>query len=546
MDLTVRIIEPPIIDGHHDGRVSMPHEWRQFALAAAGDPGAVERVLNLSDASQMGHQALAVAAKRQKIPTRWPNGDAARDALFHADGSVLGQWRTICLGRREDVAGRVAHVDTTTLANAVGLIEGTLRATPATVIDLAGLINTLCVHDQVCFLENHNVNVTEAQLERIFGPGLFKELPVASTQQPDSPYAVLGDVQESLRWVYKARTVPWLNDVRNGASGTEPQQHAWLECWETLLGRPCSLQWLLRDPDEGHSTEYGDGWNSPTPLLLRDIVSTDERVLASSDLRMLDPTGPDVPDVAETRVEFAQMTNARALFNAHIADILGVRYAAALARVPILRLVERDTSAALAELLRRPAAEQVLQQAYGVGARLCARNQPDRLVLPFFAAEAFQRASAPSDLPAALHEVREKSTGFRSKIIELNHALQRGDETAVQEIRASLGPVASESAWQKAGLTTRLGIAVADISLAWLEPSWLSLNVAVALLGPLLDPDLRATIFGRSRVHYGLVDDMRPLLDSSDSLIRLWDPPGQEAWLNRMQRLSSLTVIGQE
>ena len=255
-------------------------------------------------------------------------------------------------------------------------------------------------------------------------------------------------------------------------------------------------------------------------------------------------TNVRTPDKRERNV-FAQMSNARALFNAHIAEILGVRYAAGLARVPILGLVESDTREALAALLRQPPAAEVLQRAYGVGATLCARDQPDALIFPFFAAEVFQQASTPSDIPGVLDTVRNKCQPLRDRFVELNSALQAGDTRAVQEIHASLGPVATESVWGKVGLGARMAVAAADFMLAWLEPFRVGLNIVVALLGPLLDPDMRKTILGQSRVHYGLVGDMRPLVDSADALIRLWRPRDPDTWRARLETAAELGVTSQ-
>ncbi len=540
VDLTVRITQGPTSDGRSPA--SLPDGWCDLALAAAGDPGKAEWVARLAGSSRIDEHTLSLAAR--KIPsfaTNWPWGPDALGATVSDDASLLGQWRHICLGRREDVAGRVAHVDTTTLANAVGLIDGSVDATPATVMDFAGLINTLCIYEQVCYLEN--CNVTLAQLESMFAAALFKELPVASTQLSESPYHILGDVKESLRRVYKTRTVPWLNDVRDGAAGTEDQQRAWIHCWETLLGRPCDAQWLLRDPDEGGSLEYPDiGWDSPTAELLDNIVTIDQKALAAADRNAI-ATSPPARE-ARHRNLFAQMSNARALFNAHIAEILGVRYAAGLARVPILGLVERDTRDVITTLLREPLAAATLQRAYGVGAELCARNKPDVLMLPFFAAEVFQRASTPSEVPDVLLSVRAQCSIFRSHMVELNQALQAGDARAVQQIHASLGPVVTKSLWRRVGLPAKILTAAADFIIAWLEPSRLCLNIVVALLGPLLDDDMRAAILGQSRVHYDLVGDMRPLADSGDALIQLWRPPNPDVWLARLNALTNLSPTG--
>ena len=526
-----------------DGRspAAIPDGWMYLALAAAGDSDKSEWVTRITGSPTINEQTLQAAAR--KIPgftTNWPWGADALSATVCDDASLLGQWRQICLGRREDVAGRLAHVDTTTLATAVGLIDGSLPATPATVTDLAGLINTLCVHEQVCYLENRNV--TETQLGSLFGSGLFKELPVASTQVVDSPYHALGDVREALRRVYKTRTVPWLNDVRDGIAGTAEQRRRWIGCWETLLGRHCDAAWLLRDPDEGKSLDYPDiGWDSPTAELIDGIVTIDEKALASADLTAMAAT--DKPKLgARQRDLYAQMSNARALFNAHIAEILGVRYAPGLARMPILGLVERDTSDTLAALLRQPAAAEALQRAYGVGAELCARARPDALTLPFFAAEVFQRASRASDIPDIVHSVRAQCRSFRDQIVELNSALQAGDDRAIAEIHASLAPLAAESTWRKLGLSARMVTAAADFVLAWLEPFRLCLNIVVALLAVVLDPEMRKAILGQTRVYYGLLGDVRPMVDSADAVLRLWRPADPDAWLARLKALTSFAA----
>jgi hypothetical protein len=77
--------------------------------------------------------------------------------------------------------------------------------------------------------------------------------------------------------------VPWINDVRAGRLGTRKQRKAWVRAWTVILRRDCSPQWLLRDPDEGQSSEYHDVWNSPATMLFDDIVAVMTEQLARTD-----------------------------------------------------------------------------------------------------------------------------------------------------------------------------------------------------------------------------------------------------------------------
>jgi hypothetical protein len=158
--------------GKRDGsRIRIPWGWAELALAQLGDEEHVEwarRVSGQYDSTV--DSAVAAAADllpRPRFSAEWPAGpDALREAVSD-DDTLLGQWRDICLGSGEDRFQRVAHVDTTLLCNAIGLLRGDLPAAPMPVLDLARLINTICVHDRICYLESRNVDRNE--VDALFG-----------------------------------------------------------------------------------------------------------------------------------------------------------------------------------------------------------------------------------------------------------------------------------------------------------------------------------------------------------------------------------------
>ncbi|SEC36668.1 hypothetical protein SAMN04490220_1453 [Rhodococcus jostii] len=69
------------------------------------------------------------------------------------------------------------------------------------------------------------------------------------------------------------------------------------------------------------------------------------------------------------RSVLAQTSNARAPFNTNVAEVPGVRYAANLPRIPILRYIGEATRGEIAQLLRMPAAAAELADVSGVGRR---------------------------------------------------------------------------------------------------------------------------------------------------------------------------------
>jgi hypothetical protein len=255
-----------------DGGYNLPSEWRFLARAEAGDPEAVETVARHTAGSD-DESALRMAADRLKSPTDW----RAANALAVADDSHLGQWRTAFLGRSEGRTKRVALMDSTTLYTAVKLVDGddVGLATPLTVLDLVTFLNTLCLYDRICFLRNPAVALHD--LESRFGPELFVELPVEQAHLQAAGHGTLGDMREDLRGLYRWRTVPWINDVRQGRLGTKAQRQVWVDTLETILEGECDPDWLLRDPDEGGHDLFSDLWNTPAKLLFYDIVGHDRR-----------------------------------------------------------------------------------------------------------------------------------------------------------------------------------------------------------------------------------------------------------------------------
>ncbi|TQC42323.1 hypothetical protein EEB14_49515 [Rhodococcus sp. WS4] len=330
-----------------------------------------------------------------------------------------------------------------------------------TVLDLATLLNALCVYDKVCFLENPTVGLRE--LETIFGQELFIELPVESTAEPGADYATLGDIRNPLRALYKGRTVPWLNDLRKGRLGTVEQQKALIRAWETILARPCDPAWLLRDPDEGKSTVYPDiSWRSPTQLLLADIASADSRALAREEELLMAQTrsGRRHSSSEKERSVLAQTSNARALFNTNLAEVLGVRYAANLPRIPILRYLGEATRGEIAQLLRMPAAAAELADVFGNQIGPATREQPEFLEVPFFASYVFQKASTPGEIPEVLRSAREKSAVFRYRLIELNEQVKEGDGKARADLQAALKAEHGHRAWTARGFVQTVSSAL--------------------------------------------------------------------------------------
>ena len=156
-----------------------------------------------------GNSDDAVSAAANKLRGHhfspdWPWGSEALSETVLDDNTKLGQWRDCCVPHKE-IAGPVAHIDTTLLCNAIGVLNGKLPATPITVLDLASLINTICVYDKICYLESRNVE--RSDVEQLLGKDVFVELPVASTAFEGSDYEMLNDISQPLRNLYKHRTV---------------------------------------------------------------------------------------------------------------------------------------------------------------------------------------------------------------------------------------------------------------------------------------------------------------------------------------------------
>jgi hypothetical protein len=539
-----RLVSGAAEAGKLDGsRIPIPWGWAELALAQLGDEQSVDWARRVSGRHHGTVDSAVVAAAarlpRRKFSTEWPTGpDALREAVID-DDTLLGQWRNICLGRSEANFQRVAHVDTTLLCNAIGLLRGNLPATPMTVLDLARLINTICVHDRICYLESENVERND--LHALFGEDMFVELPVASTAIEGSDYSILGDIREPLRTLYKHRTVPWINDVRAARAGTDRQRDAWLLSWETILGRKCDPVWLLRDPDEGGSSDYPDVWSTDTPTLLRDITDVDVYALTSADRAAMMESSSAAPS---ERSLVAFESTARAHFNIHIAEILGVHYAASLARVPALRVLAEDSRRILADLTAVPAAEQALQDVFGETVTTAARRKPDFLEIPFFASEVFQVAETPGQIPDVLAGARAKSAAFRRRLRELNECLLRGDSAAVVELRAALRAEATPSAWQ--GLwrpSIELASAAVSMTAALTDPAAAALTVIGAVLGSVLAGDSVRLILRRLRPVYSVVGDIRPIVRSTEAVAKLWDVRADAQWAARMRALTALGQI---
>jgi len=516
-----------------DGRFRLPDEWRYLALAALGQADAAEIVHRLAAGADDPDAAMQAAAAQMNASRAWPPGRAS--VFAGADDSPLGQWRTICLGPSGGPAPRTALTDTTTLFTALRLVDAndTRLVTPLTVLDLMGFLDTACLYDRVCFLENPYVSL--AELESVFGPGLFVELPVRSTAQPGSDYAALGDVRDELRWLYKSRTVPWLNDVRAGRLGTRSQRTAWVRAWTVILRRECSPGWLLRDPDEGKSQDYDDVWNSPTEMLVNDIVAVMTEQLASADQGgVLAGRGG--------RVRLAQESNARALFNAGLAQLLDVPYTASTVRYPILSLLIGQTRGELSQLLRTRPGARALDEAFADSIADIVRARPDALRLPFFPSAIMNTADRPAQLPEQLAWVRARSAAFRTHLAEMEAHLKLGDRAgrrARAELRAAL---ADTSRWQQLAPAAAAGAATGDAVLAWADPSQHLIAVAVALLDGIVAAGTVQAILARCRPRYRILRRLDPAANSVPSIARLWPITDTGRFAERMTELASIAA----
>ena len=517
-----------------DGRFRLPDEWRYLALAAVGQADATEIVNRLAAGTDDPDAALRAAAAQLNASSAWPPGRAS--VFAGDDDSPLGRWRAICLGPSTGPAPRTALMDTTTLFTALRLVQAddARLVTPLTMLDLMSFLDTACLYDRVCFLENPYVSL--AELESVFGRDLFVELPVRSTAQPGSDYAALGDVRDELRSLYKSRTVPWLNDVRAGRLGTSSQRKAWVRAWTVILRRDCSPEWLLRDPDEGGSQEYDDVWNSPTEMLFNDIVAvmTEQLTRADQGSMLADRGG---------RVRLAQESNARALFNAGLAQLLDVPYPASTVRYPILRLLIDQTRGELAQLLRTRSGARALQEAFADSIADVVSARPDDLRLPFFPSAILNRAEHPGQLPEQLAWVRARSAAFRAHLAEMDVHLNLGDRAgrrAKTELRAAL---ADTSRWEQLAPAAAVGAATGDAVLAWADPSLHLVAVAVALLDGILAAGTVQAILARCRPKYRILRRLDPAANSAPSIARLWAVSDIGHFAARMTELAGVAAL---
>lgn len=516
-----------------DSRFRLPDEWRCLALAADGQPEAEEVIRTLAGGIENQGAALRVAASKINASSAWPPG---RVSVFAgADDSPLGQWRTICLGPRTGEAPRIALMDTTALFTVMRLVEADDNglATPLTVLDLMSFLDTACLYDRICFLENPYISLSG--LESVFGSDLFIELPVRSIAVPGSDYAALSDVREELVWLYKSRTVPWINDIRTGRFGTEEQRAAFVGAWATILRRDCDPSWLLLDPNEGLSYEYDDIWNSPAEELFADIIAVTTQQMAHADGRVVLPgRGGSVP--------LARTSNARALFNAGLAQLLDVPYAASAVRYPILRLLIAQTRGELAELLGAGRGASALEDAFGDSVGDLASVGPDALRLPFFPSAILNAIQNPAQLPEQLAWVRARSAALRTRLAELDTHLVLGDKEgrkAKAELRAAL---ADTSGWEKALPLAELGAASGEAVLAWADPSMHVLAVAVALLHGVVAGVTTRTILARNRPRYRILRQLDPVMNSGPLITRLWQLSDAGSFTDRMRELAGATA----
>jgi hypothetical protein len=505
----------------------LSREWLYLALDVLGQAEATEVVDRPARHVADPQAAIKSAALRRKAPRE---SSAASHFAVDQD-AALGQWRTICL----DPAWRIAHMDTTTLFTALQLVRTEDRhlVTPLTVLDLVSFLNTACLYDHICFLENPHVSL--AELKAVFGPDLFVELPVASTADPGSDYSLLGDIREELQWLYKSRAVAWINDARAGQLGTKKQRKAFVKAWKIILQRDCRPEWLLLDPNEGRSAEYHDIWNSPAEDLFNDIVDVDTEQLARVDDGII---------AAERsgRVALAQVSNARALYNARLAQVLDVPYAASAARYPILKLLIDQTGGELAELLRIRPGAAALEEAFGDSIADDVRARPDALRLPFFPNAILNRAELPAHLPEQLAWVRERSAGLRQHLGELDAHLRTVDgagRRAKQELRSAL---AETSRWKQLLPFAEMGAASGHAILLWTDPTTHLLGVSVALLHGAIATGTAKSILAANRPRYRILRRLHPVVDSAQSVRRLWNLSDTDHWAARMRELASIAA----
>ena len=280
-------------------------------------------------------------------------------------------------------------------------------------------------------------------------------------------------------------------------------------------------------------------WSTDTPTLLRDIIDVDEYALANADR---DAMKGRRATPAKQRSVLAQTSTARALFNTHIAEILGIRYAASLARVPALRVIAEDSRHIVAQLTQVAPAEQALQDVFGEAAIAATRKKPDFLEIPFFAAEVFQRADVPMQIPEILDDVRAKSRAFRERLLEINVAIDAGDRAGVDRLRASLRTEATLSVWRRLGFPATTATTTSlDVYLTLTDPTATALAIIVAVMGAVLNWDSIRPLLGRSRPVCGLVEDISPIVKSTEAITKLWNIDDTALWIPRMRSLTSLS-----
>jgi hypothetical protein len=515
-----------------DGRFRLPDEWRYLALAVDGQAEAKEVIRRQAGGIEDQDAALQAAAMRMNASSAWP---PARVSVFSGDDSSrLGQWRMICLGPRTEEAPRTALMDTTALFTVLRLVQASENglATPLTVLDLVTFLDTACLYDRICFLENPHITLSE--LESVFGRDLFVELPVRSTAVPGSDYAALGDVRDELVWLYKSRTVPWINDIRTGRFGTKKQRKAFVKAWTTILRRDCDPDWLLLDPNESKTYNYDDVWNSPTNELFQDIVAVTTEQMAHADSGI-------VYSGRGGSVELARTSNARALFNAGLAQLLDVPYAASASRYPILKLLIAQTRGEFAELLVTSRGARALEEAFDDSVADLASSKPDALRLPFFPSAILNRIQDPGQLPEQLAWVRARSAALRTRLAELDRRLILGDKAgrnAKAELRAA---VADVSSWERAIPLAEVGAATGEAVLAWADPTVHVFAIAVALLHGIVAGATTQTILARNRPRYRILRQLDPVINSSPLIAGLWRLNDPDRFTDRMRELASVT-----
>jgi hypothetical protein len=529
-----------------DGRMSVPREWRWMGLAVLGQPEREEwadRLLGgaLSRGSLSSDEMVERLATRTKASGYWSNLDGSDDepstvgifgtGMPPSDAHRLLRWRSAAMGDPAEL-GTGVLLDTTTVYTAIRLVEADdLRdVTPLTVMDLATFLSAACVYERVCYLENPYFGL--ADLERLFGEGIFLELPVSSSADPDSPYSAdFGHMAEPLRTLYRRRTVPWLNNLRLGQLGAEPQRDAWVRAWQTILGREVDPTWLLLDPDEGKDDRYPDSWSTDAVEMLASVVEAMTDDLARSDI------GP-VTGERSGRVPWAQQANARALCNLVLADFLRVSYQSSAARLPILALIADCDREERRSALRFPRAVRLLEDLFAEQTDTFLSAERDYLHLPFFPSAILQRTDRPGLIPAVLAEVRAATVGFREKLCELDARLWEGDHAAYKEMRAALAGSRPKAPLAE---TAEVGVFVADLALLPPDPHTHLVGWSILLVKAMLASRAVRDLSELFRPKYRLLGSLRPMPNTAPSIERIWSVPDIERFAQRLSELAAVT-----